>query len=474
MKPVLAWVKSNLVIVILTVVILILLPTAWFLSNMWDTKIRTAQEKQAKDQYQKLAALKVNYTLPQLDPKAQPVSHNEVPNLALINWFKEQRDVLTTQANAVVKKAEDFNKGVGPDAASVGRTEHKPLVEGVFPAGEQAKIDEMEDALLGNRGRPNPYREMLKEVRAGDPADPVALAESLTEYRTREIDKITAGKRDLTPEEQTTLAKQMTDRRVGEYQARAAAVSFYASMNVLPKNRQAAFVPTGAHLDQNNLNLADMFLFQWDYWIMKDIFAAIKLANTTGNTIANVDRAVVKRIEKLEITLPVARTGGSSGGSGSGGFDPRMPDPYANQNQYQDPATMGAAPVATTPGMAPLDYTRSITGRLATNNVYDTRVVTLTAVVSSARLPDFVSAIERTNFMTVTDMDLSEVKVWEDLAQGFYYGPEHVVRVNMTIETVWLRSWMTKYMPATLKTNLKIEAPPVDPNAPAAPVPGAG
>jgi len=464
LKPVLAWVKSNLVIVILTAVILIILPTSWFFSNMWDKKIRETQEKQAKDAFGKLNALKVNYTLPQLDPKATAISHNEVPNTTLINWFKEQRDALTSQANAVVKKAEDFNKGIGGDAASVGRTEHKPLVDGLFPDGGQAKIDEMEDALLGNRGKPNPYRELLKAARAGEPAEAAALAETLQDFRTREIDKITAGKRDLTPEEQAELSKQLTDRRLGEYQARAGTFSVYASMNSLPKDKRASFVPTGSNMDQANLNLSDLFVFQWDYWILRDLFAAVKLANTVNGTLANVDRAVVKRIEKIDITVPAAVTRSAGGDAG---YNPMYPD------QMMDPAMSGgAAPTTAVPGMAALDFSQSITGRRASNTVYDTRVVTLTAVVSSARLADFISAVERTNFMTVTDMDLAEVKVWEDLAQGFYYGPEHVVRVTMTIETVWLRSWMTKYMPAQLKTNMKIDAPAADPNA--APPPGAG
>ena len=130
-----------------------------------------------------------------------------------------------------------------------------------------------------------------------------------------------------------------------------------------------------------------------------------------------------------------------------------------------------------TPGtLAPRDFSRSISGRLAPNGVYDVRPVTMTVVVSSAKLSDFLSAIERTNFMTVTDMDLEEVKVWDDLQKGYYYGPDHVVRATLTIETVWLRSWMSKYMPATFKTKLGIVDPanPTDPNAAQQAAPGAG
>jgi len=464
LKPVLDWVKGNIVIVILSVVILAMLPTAWFLSNMWDKKIKAQQEQAAKDQYQKIAGLKVNYTLPALDSKAQPVSHNEVPNLALINWFKEQRGVLTAQATSVIEKAEQFNQGIGKDAQSVGRTEHKPLVEDVFPAGNQSKLEALEDALLGNRGRPNPYLSLLQDARAGEPAPATALAESLEDFRAREVEKITAGKRDLTDEEEASLLKLLTERRLGEYQNRASQISVYANMESLPGNRQYAFVPTGAHLDQQFINLSDMFLFQWDYWVLRDLFAAVKVANSQGSRLANVDQAVVKRVESIEMSLP---TGINRGGQGA-------------NPEYNPADPMATAPVAPPPATAavPLDFNFSITGRLAANSVYDVRSVSMTVVVSSARLADFVSAIERTNFMTVTDMDLTEVNVYEDLNAGYYYGNEHVVRANLTIETVWLRSWMTKYMPDSFKSNLKIEVPGAAPTdgsvPPAETAPGAG
>jgi hypothetical protein len=140
---------------------------------------------------------------------------------------------------------------------------------------------------------------------------------------------------------------------------------------------------------------------------------------------------------------------------------------------HNDP---NAAPPAAPPPPAvavPLDFNVSFTGRSAPNSVYDTRAISLSAVVSSARLPDFINAIERTNFMTVTDMDLSEVDPWADLAAGYFYGNEHVVRVNLVIETVWLRSWTSKFMPAATKQLFQIEVPaaPTDGSADTPPAP---
>src|SRR5262249_42002919 len=131
--------------------------------------------------------------------------------------------------------------------------------------------------------------------------------------------------------------------------------------------------------------------------------------------------------------------------------------------------------VAAAPGMAPTDPFRSISARLGGpgNSYYDVRRAKMTVVVSSSRLQEFLEAIPRTNFMTVVDLDLSDVNAWDELKKGYYYGPEHVVKATVGIETVWLRSWMSNYMPSRLKQALKIPEPPPEAAAPGN-APGAG
>ena len=54
---------------------------------------------------------------------------------------------------------------------------------------------------------------------------------------------------------------------------------------------------------------------------------------------------------------------------------------------------------------------------------------------------------------------------YELLRQGYYYGPGALARVDMRIETVWLRPWMTPFMPDTVKQSLGIPLPPAKPDA---------
>jgi hypothetical protein len=459
-KPVLAWVKSNPLIVVFGALILILLPASWFVSSWWSNKIKTTQEKQAGDELRKLqAAGKVDYVLKTYEPGAATVSFKEVPNKALIKWFKDQGQTLADQAGSLVKRAEDFNKGVGPEAAAVGRSEHRPLVEGLFPAAaskdeESARLNEFEDAVLGQRGRPNPYQQMLDNARAGGPADAVRLVETINDMESREKEKITANKRDLTADERAALNKQLADARLAQYQSRVSSISVYATMDSLPHEKGSGGIPTGTHLDAPVIDTVHFFGYQWDLWVMQDLFAAVKLANMTpGGKQTNVDTSVVKRVISIEIDPP-------------DGMGPREEREGGGMPAAAQP--LGGAP-ASSPGMVPLDLGASVTGRVAGpgNSVYDIRRARITVVVSSARLQEFLEAIARTNFMTVIDLDLTDVNSWEDLRKGYYYGPEHVVKATVGIETVWLRSWMAAYMPSKLKQAMQIPEPP--PEAGAAP-----
>jgi hypothetical protein len=453
-KPVLAWIKGNVLIVVFGGLILLMIPAAWFVSSWWSGKIRTGQEQTAKKAWDTIAAAKIEYTVPLYEPGQPGLSIKDVPNRAMIEWFKNQRTALKGQADNLVKKAEEFNKGVGADAQAVGRAEHKPMVDGLFPPPaskeeELNKLNEMEDTLLGLKGRPNPYQQILDRARAGGPADPLQMAETLRDMQSSEKEKITANKRDLTTDEQAKLFKQLADQRLAEIQSRVAAISVYGTLDAFP-HAKGSGIPTGSHIEADLIEPAQFFKYQWDYWLLDDLVAAVRVANTTeSGKLTNVDKSVVKRIVSIELEAPDGLED-SSEEMGSRG---------ANAN---------AAPaVAAAPGMAPSDPFRSISARLGGpgNTYYDIRRAKLTVIVSSARVQEFLEAIPRTNFMTVVDLDLTDVNAWDDLKKGYYYGPEHVVKATVGVETVWLRSWMSGYMPSRLKQALKIPEPVPAPDA---------
>lgn len=495
MKNILAWIKSNLLIVIFCAVILLALPGSYVGASMWRASVLENRKKEAENEYSTASKFDVTYTLPSYSPSGTPVEVKSAPNAKLTEWFKAQRTRLQEASGAVVKRAEDFNLGVGPEAAAVGRSEFKAFVDGLFPsaaaeaekqlvaqrgkeafdalppevkdaaikklAGElaQPKLNDMEDALLGKRGRLNPYEALLAQAKAGGAADPIRVADALRDMSAREMEKVTAGKRQLTQEEQTALDKQLAERRLAEYQAAAKGVSVYATLESLPDGKTGSSIPKGK-IDPDKIEPISFFLYQWDYWVLQDVFAAVRLANTDAGKPTDVERSIVKRIESIQIADPKGLFG----------------SPEASTAVDPTATTEAAAPAI--PGMVPLDPKVSITGRdmSPANSMYDVRRVTLTAIVSSARLPEFLDAITRTNFMSVTDLDLASVDVWDELKQGYYYGQENVVRATVEVETIWLRSWMSKYMPPEILAILSggggAGTDPAAAPIPAAPEPG--
>ncbi|MEY3230477.1 MAG: hypothetical protein RL689_566 [Planctomycetota bacterium] len=500
MKNVLDWIKSNLLVVIFSVVTLLVLPLSYFFSMKMRVDGLEERKKQATAAYDAASRLEVSYSLPAKDASGNPIEVKGPPNTKLTDWFAERRKAIQQSIGGISRIADDFNQGRGADAAAVGRSEFKPFVDGLFPSVsasiereamiargtavvdampeeqraeelkavsldelrlakgkeefeklddkakadaakaiaerardlEQQKIEQMEDALLGKRGKTNPYQDLLAASGAGSPADIVRVAEALRDMNTREIEKITAGKRPLTNEEQAALAKQLAERRLAEYQAAAKGFSFYATMESLPRDRNARSIPRGRILP-DQLNPSEMFLHQWDFWVLQDVLAAARLANTVDGRVIDVERGVVKRIDSIALADPEGL--------------------YASSEESSDGSMQAApAPAEAAPGTVPLDFGRSVTGRANSpnNSLYDVRRVTLAAVVNSARLSEFLDAITKVNLMTVTSMDVQAVDVWQDLKEGYYYGNDHVVRVTLEIESLWLRSWMTAYMPADI------------------------
>lgn len=458
MKPILAWVKKNWVAVVAALLLLVALPVSWFFSSGWNKKIKAAQEQKATAEFSKVNSTSIEYVIPSYEPGVAPVTLRAEPNVALTEWFKEQRDILGKQADEVGMRAVNFNKGVGPDAAAVGRSEHTVLVDGLFPGnGDLADaFDAFEDALLGKRGRANPYQSMLDGIRAGGPMDPTRLAEILGDMSRSESDKITAAiKRSLTTEEAGKIEQLLRDRRLAEYQRRSSEISVYGTPEMYGVDgRRSSAMPDQRSFDAlakvaDVQRQAQLFVWQWDTWALSDVLAAVRLANTTpSGRPTEVKDSVVKRIERLWVFDPEGVFG-----RGEGSAD--RPD--------SAPIAVAAPSV---PGLAPTDPQVSITGRFMdpSNTVYDIRRVELVVVASSKRLDDFLAAINRTNFMTVVDFDLTSVDTWSELGAGYYYGPEHVVRATIGIETVWLRKWMAPLMPVAVRTQLGVpeDAAPVE------------
>jgi len=469
LKPFIAWVKFNWIIVVLCVVVLASLPTAFVFSGKWNTKIKTTQEEAANKELKKIQAATVEYVVPTYVPGTEAVNLRAEPNTIVTAWFKEQRTKLAGEAGTVLERAVAFNKGAGPESSAVGRSPHVQLVDGLFPGGADQvdKVRAFEDAIITEKGGRDPYIELLNNIGAGSPPLATRVALVLDDLNTRERERITENRRELTPDERETHRKALLDRRFAEYQAAARKISVYAGPEIFATSgvdreggrRSNRFFgegpnytgkPTLRDIDTFRAEEKPMryFVWQWDLWAVSDVLDAVKLANDSSVRLGNgVEGSVVKRIIKIGLMEPEG-----------------LRSSEADQNQIGMGALDGATasdPTSEVPGMAPLDKNVSFTGRAmgTWNPVFDVRRIELEAVVSSAKLPEFLAAIPRTNFMTVTQMTIEPVDVWSHMRLGYFYGSEHVVEIKLSIESVWLREWTKPLMPKSFKARLGIEEP---------------
>jgi hypothetical protein len=468
-KSFLAWLKSNIAIVGCLLVIVVVLPTSYFVSRAWGESIRREHEEKVGRELSRVTGARVDYVLPSYDPAAPALTFKAEPNARLTEWFKRERERLDSAAKDLLRRAVDFNRGVGPEASAVYRSEHRPLVEGLFGDAGLARIAmdvrandparwegmtpeerfrlvrdrrieleqssllyEMEDRLLGKRGYPDPYRKILDSIRAGGRADPVRVLQVVREIETREVERVTPGrKRELTAKEKADLAKMLTERRLGEYQARAREISVYAGPEIFPRDNKEGVSIAYDPLDPRERNPAQMFLFQWDLWVLSDLLTSVRVANSTPDgRPTSVDQSPVKRIISVRLQPP------------EGLYE--SDDPYAQAPQE---------PTSSVPGMLPQDFSKSFTGRRSGpwNKIYDLRYAKITAIVASARLGDFLAAIERTNFMTVTGLSVKSIDPFGELKDGYFHGMDHLVEATIDVESAWLREWTVPHMPDEIK-----------------------
>ncbi|MBS0190306.1 MAG: hypothetical protein U0573_05285 [Phycisphaerales bacterium] len=454
MKPILAWLKKNWIIPSLCLCSLVVLGVTWWFSSAWNEQIQSEQQKAASDLLNKVTSINVTYALPMVAGQDKAIEQKSPPNAFLTSKYAERKKLILEQREGVVKLAEAFNKG-----------DKKPLIDGIFPAPasgqELLKPLELAQKLVGNPSQNirSAYQELLDSVRAGGPVVSSQLEQQINDVNRRESEKIRGAMptRELTASEKENLSRLLIDTRRSEYVRRANEISLYADMSCFPGASAATAVPAGTSapatvagpnqiltsIPATPPSVRQAFFWQTDYWMLQDIFAIIRNANMGSDGKLTSERnSVVKRIEKIEL-LP---------------WKVQSVAEAATPGGTADPAQAGS------PGG---EFKDSITGHTDTPgaSTYDTRRARVTLIVSSAKLPELFDAIGRTNFAYVVGFAMDRVDGWQDLAQGYYYGDENVVRILIDLELTWLRSWSEPYFPVAVRKALGLPdlAPPAPP-----------
>ena len=435
-KKVLGWLKSNVIIVAAIAVAVIAIGVSLFFSMRWNSKIKTGVTAEVQQAVGRLNGMTVTYELPQVQPGVEKWSAKQPPNDTATKTVAEMLQRIAAESEQIRDLALERNRK--PDL----------LVEGLFPApaNESARVRLLTEMI---QKHPAAHERLLRDVGAGMPPTRETVMDQLTRAREREVrDRVSRrADQNLTPEEQQEISQILSRVRTEIYGRAAAPLAFYADPSIF---RSVTPWPETAGLP----TLETAWDWQHGYWIHQDLMAAFVKANTTpGGAKIPVSQAPLKRVISIELQPAPFLGGGGPSTPGSGG------------DAGDAGADMGAAPPGDPAADIPKDFKRSFSGRPSASAIYDVREAEVVVLADSNRLAAVIHAINATNFMTVTDLDVVAVNPVPDLQAGFAYGNDYIVQARMRIETVWLRSWMKPWMPEKVRQFLGI--PPDEPEAPA-------
>ena len=444
---ILGWMKSNWIIVVCAAIMLIAPPVAWYFSTSMAKKTTAARQTEADQLFTEVRGLRTTYAIPSVRPGGERVEFTFEPNARVIEWFREQNEQLAGGMRQVIEEAVEFN-----------RRGREPAFDGVLPTPPEDRTQratlliEFANAFVPRPARPGQsvYERMLADLNAGGPAPAPQLAQMLRNEADQEYQRRQSGSPDgqVTLEEEEEIKARLVQMRLNHYSRRAREISLYADLSAFPRSPERS--PWYPHEPVSGVPTVEQcFRWQWDAWLADDFLAAIRTANTDrSGRLLHVEEAPVKRLLKIEGPPPrFARTQEQAMAR------PGEPDAETSVEPGPDPAI----------GLIEPSFDDSLTGRMPgeLNQLYDVRQAAVLLHVDSARLPQVIEAFGKTNFMTVTAVTLSGVDLDSELGQGFFYGDDHVVQAQFTIEALYLRQWTKQFMPPSIRVRLGL--PETDP-----------
>ena len=476
MTPVLRWIKAHLVIVICGAVIIGLPLAAWIVSDGMNAELRD-RIGQGTSRLSELDRLRKTSVALEV-PGASSVKVTTVVNQNLLDAYEKAVGQIGSEADRVHSAGLAWNREVNGTSRS-----KDDIIRGMFPAPRESEKEtlpfEMYDALI------NKYRQLLRDVGTAGPPIPSEVSEVLSRRR----DQFVAGQRkddlsELDESEEVDLRKQLTQARLNVYRsyvlgestlqdAPAAPIRYYTTL-------QALGLPTRP---KSPPSMAELFDWQWRYWIAQDFLYALADANGEKSALDGaVKRLVGMRITEINAERGSASQGGGQGGGmggmgGGGGMSgmgggggSQQPGRRrsgnasstaggGNQGSTGQPSASLGAPRIDPKREAKIDHAISMTGRLS-NDIYDVRMIECEVIVATTGLPILMDAIASRNFMTVLNVTVSPADAFAAAREGYIYGIEPISKVTMQIESIWLREWTAETMPGQLRDMLGIQSDP--------------
>ncbi len=444
MNAVLSWIKLNIYTVIFVAVMIAAPVALWIVSGNMNAAVQEEVQTRAAKMKELEKFERTSVKLANPVPKNPPVQATIAVNRRFLDRYQE-----------VVRAIRQDADRVREEVLNINQKDRGVLLQELFPEPPTQLRETLPRRMYQSLRAA--YEELVKSVGAGSPPPVDQMQDDLAAAKERLTTQILKRSTDaLTEEEQAWLTEQLTETRLSYYAEAANGLKLYATPASLDMPRDEAEAPDVA--DDEAMIL--LFDWQWRYWIAEDVLKALARANEPYESVVT---APVKRVESMfvldEPGTAAPAVGGRAGGAGTTAGFGAAGSSGRRSKGGGSPASKGGGIDANPSREVPLDYSLSFTGR-TTNPLFDVRQVELVLVVDSAKIPEVFDALARENFITVTDLRLETVDLYEAIRDGYFYGTAPVSRLTLQLETIWIREWTTPYMPAGLKEALGI---PVEP-----------
>ena len=465
MKNVISWMKSNLVTVLSALVILASLGVLG-----WAFMYRGQKLEQVESEAKKLMTEIDRYSrasvpFPPEDVDAPPEDISGITiNKATLDHLDLVYGKMSREYQAIFDMVVQRN-----------RRGHTLLVPDVLPTSDASHLrhearTRYRDAF---QRMMNPYDGEIIEPRlnAGGPVDPAELQEEMArvemDFRPSAYGATPGQNAGMTEADRLALQGQKAERAEEMLKERAQIIHLYADINI---NSPGFPFQVGAWSTAMGLpTLRQIYEGHMNLWIQQDIAKAIEIANQVDDDEMNVIEAPVKRLISIDVipgyvglhTLGGMGTAGTNKSSNTGGQ--MYGGGQMGMGMGMGAGQPGAGGAAGTGGGDPdselaVDFNTGTSGRIS-NALYDVRHARMVAIVDFQQLPKLFDAIDQVNFMTVLECQIQDVDEYAALREGYVYGKGDAVRVDMLIESLWLRHWTTPLMPTEIKTYMGIATP---------------
>jgi hypothetical protein len=424
MQQALNWMKNNVLAVVCLTVIVLSLASLYWPTHVHSSAFRADVAKRESQLAELARYAATPVVIPPVNPDDPPQQTPIVINQAAIDKLENVYKSLEREYTDIYDAAQKQNFG-----------QHQPMLAGLFPR----PIDQG-TMFVARESYVRAFAQLYRSLKAG-PAPSTAQIQSLMqrEEETMRRSYLIPAATPLNPSQQAELLRRQADKVFELYRRTATEYHVYADPITIDPNTQdwtsaGVFQLAPWARPGRRPEMFDIWEGQMQLWIQQDLCHAIALANDVANEQTSLVELPVKRI--LSMVVKPGYVGAPEKGytwPTTGAVTPEIAKTRIDEIQQQLKTRL------------PDNFTLSPTGRLS-NPIYDVRHAVLSVIVDSQKIPALLNAIAKVNFMTVIGMRVVDVDEYAALRQGFYYGPCDAVQLDLSIESIWLRSWTAGHL----------------------------